>query len=92
MLAMARALMSEPRLLIVDEPSLGLAPVVVNEVFGTLERLKAGGRTIILVEQNTERAIGIADQVYLMQSGKVVLSQRAADVNLDQVNELYFAR
>ena len=85
-------LMSEPRLLIVDEPSLGLAPVIVNEVFETLERLKAGGRTIILVEQNTERAIGIADHVYLMQSGKVVLSQRAAEVSLDRVNELYFAR
>ena len=92
MLAMARALMSEPRLLIVDEPSLGLAPVIVNEVFETLERLKAGGRTIILVEQNTERAIGIADHVYLMQSGKVALSQRAAEVSLDRVNELYFAR
>ncbi len=92
MLAMARALMSEPRLLIVDEPSLGLAPVIVNEVFETLERLKADGRTIILVEQNTERAIGIADHVYLMQSGKVVLSQRAAEVSLDQVNDLYFAR
>ena len=92
MLAMARALMSEPRLLIVDEPSLGLAPVVVNEVFATLERLKADGRTIILVEQNTERAIAIADHVYLMQSGKVALSQPAADVRLDQVNELYFAR
>lgn len=92
MLAMARALMSEPRLLIVDEPSLGLAPVIVNEVFETLERLKAEGRTIILVEQNTERAIGIADQVYLMQSGKIVLSQRAEEVNLDHVNDLYFAR
>lgn len=92
MLAMARALMSEPRLLIVDEPSLGLAPVIVNEVFETLERLKAEGRTIILVEQNTERAIGIADQVYLMQSGKIVLSQRAEEVNLEHVNDLYFAR
>ena len=57
-----------------------------------LERLKAEGRTIILVEQNTERAIGIADHVYLMQSGKVVLSQRAAEVSLDRANELYFAR
>lgn len=92
MLAMARALMSEPRLLIVDEPSLGLAPVIVNDVFETLERLKAEGRTIILVEQNTERAIGIADQVYLMQSGKVVLSQRAEEVNLNHVHDLYFAR
>jgi branched-chain amino acid transport system ATP-binding protein len=92
MLAMARGLMSDPRLLIVDEPSLGLAPLVVNELFEILERLKAGGRTIVLVEQNTERAIGVADHVYLMQSGKVALSQPAAEVKLDHLHELYFAR
>ena len=92
MLAMARGLMSDPQLLIIDEPSLGLAPVVVNELFEILTRLKAGGRTIVLVEQNTERAVGVADHVYLMQSGKVVLSQPAADVSLDHLHDLYFAR
>lgn len=92
MLAMARGLMSDPRLLIIDEPSLGLAPVVVNELFEILDRLKEGGRTIILVEQNTQRALGVADHVYLMQSGKVVLSQQAAEVSLDRLHELYFAR
>jgi len=92
MLAMARGLMSDPRLLIIDEPSLGLAPLVVHELFDILQRLKAGGRTIVLVEQNTERAIGVADHVYLMQSGKVVLSQPAAEVSLDRLHELYFAR
>jgi branched-chain amino acid transport system ATP-binding protein len=92
MLAMARGLMSDPRLLIIDEPSLGLAPLVVNELFEILARLKAGGRTIMLVEQNTERAIGVADHVYLMQSGKVALSQPAAEVKLDHLHELYFAR
>ncbi len=92
MLAMARGLMSDPRLLIVDEPSLGLAPLVVNELFEILDRLKAGGRTIVLVEQNTERAVGVADHVYLMQSGKVVLSQPAAEVSLPHLHELYFAR
>ena len=92
MLAMARGLMSDPRLLIIDEPSLGLAPLVVNELFEILARLKAGGRTIVLVEQNTERAVSVADQVYLMQSGKVVLSQPAAEVRLDHLHELYFAR
>jgi branched-chain amino acid transport system ATP-binding protein len=55
-------------------------------------RLKDGQRTIILVEQNTQRAVGVADHVYLMQSGKVVLSQPAAEVDLGQLNELYFAR
>jgi branched-chain amino acid transport system ATP-binding protein len=92
MLAMARGLMSDPKLLIIDEPSLGLAPVVVNELFEILARLKAEGRTIVLVEQNTHKAVGVADQVYLMQSGKVVLSQPASKVSLEQLHELYFAR
>jgi branched-chain amino acid transport system ATP-binding protein len=92
MLAMARGLMSDPQLLIIDEPSLGLAPVVVNELFEILERLKQGGRTIVLVEQNTQRAVGVADHVYLMQSGKMVLSQPAAQVSLAHLHDLYFAR
>lgn len=92
MLAMGRGLMSDPKLLIIDEPSLGLAPLVVNELFDILARLKDGGRTIILVEQNTNRAVGVADHVYLMQSGKVVLSQAAAEVDLAHLEELYFAR
>lgn len=92
MLAMARGLMSDPRLLIVDEPSLGLAPVMVNELFDILGRLKQDGRTIVLVEQNTHRAVGVADHVYLMQSGKVVLSQPASEVSLDHLHDLYFAR
>lgn len=92
MLAMARGLMSDPQLLIIDEPSLGLAPVLVNELFEILNRLKEGGRTIVLVEQNTHQAVGVADHVYLMQSGKVVLSQPATDVSLDHLHALYFAR
>jgi branched-chain amino acid transport system ATP-binding protein len=91
MLAMARGLMSDPKLLIIDEPSLGLAPLVVNELFEILARLKDGARTIILVEQNTQRAVGVADHVYLMQSGKVVLSQAASEVNLEHLHGLYFA-
>ena len=92
MLAMARGLMSDPSLLIIDEPSLGLAPLVVNELFEILARLNDGQRTIILVEQNTARAVGVADHVYLMQSGKVALSQAAADVDLEHLHALYFAR
>ncbi len=92
MLAMARGLMSDPSLLIIDEPSLGLAPLVVNELFEILARLNDGRRTIILVEQNTARAVGVADHVYLMQSGKVALSQAALDVDLEHLHELYFAR
>ncbi|MBV2179841.1 MAG: ABC transporter ATP-binding protein [Castellaniella sp.] len=92
MLAMARGLMSDPRLLIIDEPSLGLAPVVVNELFDVLAGLKQEGRTIVLVEQNTHKAVGVADQVHLMQGGKVQLSQAAADVDIEALHELYFAR
>ncbi|CAN7274053.1 ABC transporter ATP-binding protein [Pseudoduganella sp. LjRoot289] len=90
MLAMARGLMSDPKLLIIDEPSLGLAPLVVNELFEILAKLKAEGRTIILVEQNTERALAIADHVYLLQGGKVVLSEAAASVTLARLHDLYF--
>jgi branched-chain amino acid transport system ATP-binding protein len=92
MLAMARGLMSDPRLLLIDEPSLGLAPLVVSELFEILARLNTADRTIILVEQNTERAIGIANHIQLVQSGKIVLSRPAADISLDQLHELYFAR
>ncbi|OFA01747.1 ABC transporter ATP-binding protein [Duganella sp. HH101] len=92
MLAMARGLMSDPRLLIIDEPSLGLAPLIVNELFEILERLKAGGRTIVLVEQNTERAVAVADHVYLLQNGRVTLSQPIAEVSMKQLHARYFSR
>lgn len=92
MLAMARGLMSDPKLLLIDEPSLGLAPLVVGELFEILSRLKAERRTIVLVEQNIQNAVAVADQVYLMQSGKVVLSQPASEVSLEQLQDLYFVR
>jgi branched-chain amino acid transport system ATP-binding protein len=92
MLAMARGLIAEPRLLLIDEPSLGLAPVVVREIFVLLARLKAEGRTIVLVEQNTQRAVEVADQVCLMQGGRIVSSQPAAEVDLDRLHGVYFAR
>ena len=92
MLAMARGLMADPKLLLIDEPSLGLAPVVVQEIFALLRRLKDAGRTIVLVEQNTQRAVEVADAVYLMQGGKVVLEQPAAEVDLASLHRLYFGR
>jgi len=92
MLAMARGLIAAPRILLIDEPSLGLAPVIVQEIFALLAEQKKAGRTIVLVEQNTQRAVEIADDVYLMQGGKVVLAQPAADVNLAELHRLYFAQ
>ena len=92
MLMMGRGLMSNPRILLIDEPSLGLAPLIVQEMFATLAKLKAEGRTIVLVEQNTQGAVKIADHVYLMQGGKVVLSQPANEVNMEQLHQHYFAR
>ena len=84
--------MEEPRLILVDEPSLGLAPVVVDEVMGILDRLRHEGRTIVLVEQNTNKALKIADHVHLVRGGKVVLSERADSVDLAHLHDLYFAR
>jgi branched-chain amino acid transport system ATP-binding protein len=92
MLAMARGLMSDPTILLIDEPSLGLAPIVVQEIFTLLERLKAEGRTIVLVEQNTQRAVRIADHVCLMLGGRVVFTQAATEVDLTALHDRYFAR
>lgn len=72
MLAIAQALMRQPKLLMLDEPSLGLAPIVVDQVMAVLQRLRAGGTTILLVEQMVERALEIADQAYVMQNGAVI--------------------
>jgi branched-chain amino acid transport system ATP-binding protein len=92
MLAMGRGLMEEPRVILVDEPSLGLAPVIVDEVMAILARLRAQGRTIVLVEQNTHKALAIADHVYLVRGGQVILSQPADQVDLHHLHDLYFAR
>lgn len=91
MVAMGRGLMEEPKVVLIDEPSLGLAPVIVDEIFRIIARLKQEGRTIVLVEQNTHRALAVADHVHLMQSGRVVLSEPASAVNLDRLHDLYFA-
>ncbi|GAA0585030.1 ABC transporter ATP-binding protein [Caenispirillum bisanense] len=92
MVAMGRGLMEEPKVLLIDEPSLGLAPVIVDEIFKILADLKAQGLTVVLVEQNTNRALALADDVNLMRSGKVLLSCPAPQVNLDRLHDLYFAR
>lgn len=80
MLAIARALMARPRLLLLDEPSLGLAPLVVRRIFEVIERLKQAGVTILLVEQNARRALAIADRAYVLETGEVTLEGAASDL------------
>jgi branched-chain amino acid transport system ATP-binding protein len=80
MLAMARALMARPRLLMLDEPSMGLAPMVVELIFQTIRNVSAQGVTILLVEQNARLALTISQRAYVMESGLVTLSGKAADL------------
>jgi len=80
MLAIGRALMSEPRLLLLDEPSLGLAPILVQQVFSTIKEINAQGTTILLVEQNALQALTIAHRGYVLQTGNVVLTGPASDL------------
>lgn len=85
MLAMARAMMSRPRLILLDEPSMGLAPVLVDSVFDTIERINKDGMTVLLVEQNAHMALQIADRGYVLQSGEVVLSDDAKVLQKDPI-------
>ncbi len=80
MLAMGRALMAAPRLLLLDEPSMGLAPLVVEEIFALIAELKAAGTTILLVEQNASAALEVADVAYVLEVGRITLSGPAAQV------------
>ena len=84
MLATARALMSAPRLLMLDEPSLGLAPLIVREIFRTLADLRRTGVSILLVEQNARAALELADYAYVIENGEVVLEGPAADLRRDE--------
>ena len=83
MLAIGRAVMAEPRLLILDEPSLGLSPILVEEVFGLIRQLHGEGLSILLVEQNVVQSLAIAHRAYVMENGRVVLAGAAADLMND---------
>ena len=80
MLAIARALMAKPRLLLLDEPSLGLAPMLVNRIFAVISRLKETGVTILLVEQNARKALEIANRAYVMETGRIILAGDAREL------------
>ena len=90
MLAMGRALMSRPRLICMDEPSMGLSPILVQTVFDTIIRVREEGVTIFLVEQNASKALGVADRGYVLQTGKIVLSDTAKNLlTNDLVRQAY---
>ena len=92
MLAMGRALMSHPKLIVLDEPSMGLSPIYVNEVFDIIQSINRDGVTVLLVEQNAKKALSIANQAYVLETGKIVLSGDAKQLmNDDKVKKAYLS-
>jgi branched-chain amino acid transport system ATP-binding protein len=90
MLAMGRALMSQPRMLLMDEPSMGLAPLLVKEIFSIIRDINAAGTTVLLVEQNANMALSIANRAYVMETGRIILSGSASDLmKSEEVRKAY---
>ena len=90
MLAMGRALMSHPKIILMDEPSMGLSPIFVNEIFDIIQKVSASGTTVLLVEQNAKKALSIANRAYVLETGKIIL-QGDADklLNDESVKKAY---
>ena len=84
MLAMARALMSKPKLLLLDEPSMGLAPILVDEIFDIITKISSSGTTILLVEQNAYKALSIANRAYILETGQITKTGKASDLITDK--------
>ena len=84
MLAMGRALMSKPKIILMDEPSMGLSPILVNEIFDIIRSVSESGTTVLLVEQNAKKALSIADRAYVLETGNIVLSGDAKDLLEDE--------
>ena len=90
MLAMGRALMSHPKIILMDEPSMGLSPLYVNEIFKIIEEISSSGTTVLLVEQNAKKALSIADRAYVLETGNIVLEGKAKDlINDDSIKRAY---
>ncbi len=90
MLAMGRALMSNPKILLMDEPSMGLSPLLVNEIFRIIKEVSADGTTVLLVEQNAKKALSIADRAYVLETGNITLEGPASQlINDENVKKAY---
>ncbi len=90
MLAMGRALMSKPKIILMDEPSMGLSPIFVNEIFDIIQAVSASGTTVLLVEQNAKKALSIADRAYVLETGKIILEGDAKVLmNDERVKKAY---
>ena len=90
MLAMGRALMSKPKIILMDEPSMGLSPILVEEIFHIIREISAGGTTVLLVEQNAKKALAIADRAYVLETGNIVLSGDAKEMMTnDSIKKAY---
>jgi len=90
MLAMGRALMSRPKLIVMDEPSMGLSPILVSEIFDIITSIRKDGTTVLLVEQNAKKALSIADRAYVLETGNITLSGKASDlINDEKVRKAY---
>lgn len=90
MVAIGRALMSNPRLLLCDELSLGLAPIIIRDIYAALPQIRAAGTSVLLVEQDTSQALRVADRVYCLQEGRVSLTGRPGDFTREQISRAYF--
>ena len=90
MLAMGRALMSKPKIILMDEPSMGLSPILVNEIFDIIQAVSESGTTVLLVEQNAKKALSIADRAYVLETGNIVLEGKAKDLlENDSIKKAY---
>ena len=90
MLAMGRALMSHPQIILMDEPSMGLSPIFVNEIFDIIREVSKSGTTVLLVEQNAKKALSIADRAYVLETGKIVLEGKADELlHNDSIRKAY---
>ena len=90
MLAMGRALMSHPKIILMDEPSMGLSPIYVNEIFEIIQEVSKSGTTVLLVEQNAKKALSIADRAYVLETGNIVLEGKASDLlDNDDIKKAY---